>query len=117
MSVLRSLSAYQAYRQAIRERVASEHVVRFLLNDESFPRSVAHCLFEVQRTVSTMPRNTIPARRINQVIKKIHKQDVVKLLAEQHLSEFIDQIQKEISATHEVLAHHWFDPDVHLRQR
>ena len=117
MSVLRSLSAYQAYRQAIRERVAGEHVVRFLLNDESFPRSVAHCLFEVQRTVSTMPRNTIPARRINQVIKKIHKQDVVKLLAEQHLSDFIDQIQKEISATHEVLAHHWFDPDVHLRQR
>ena len=117
MSVLRSLSAYQAYRQAIRERVASDHVVRFLLNDESFPRSVAHCLFEVQRTVSTMPRNTIPARRINQVIKKIHKQDVVKLLAEQHLSEFIDQIQKEISATHEVLAHPWYDPGGHLRQR
>src|SRR5690606_645349 len=43
MSVLRSLSAYQMYRQHVLDRVNAEDVVMFLFQDALFPRSVEHC--------------------------------------------------------------------------
>lgn len=117
MSVLRSLTAYQAYRQEIRDRVAGLDVVRFLLKDRNFPRSIAHCLSQAQRSIGTLPRNDLPRRRIAHVLRIVDSEDVSSLLEEKTLSDFIDQLQLEISETHGVIASNWFDPDVHFRDR
>ena len=57
MGVLRSLSALQMYQRATRGPIDGEAVVRFLLFDASFPRSVQGCLDEA-RPVLVEPART-----------------------------------------------------------
>lgn len=55
MGVLRSLSALQMYQRATKAPIEGEAVVRFLLFDASFPRSVQFCLDEIRSIVVTLP--------------------------------------------------------------
>lgn len=57
MSVLRSLSALQMYQRASRHPIDGPDVVRFLLFDHRFPRSVAGCLAETRSSLLRMPGN------------------------------------------------------------
>lgn len=55
MGVLRSLSALQMYQRATRGNIDGPAVVRFLLFDHRFPRSVAGCLAELRSSVLRLP--------------------------------------------------------------
>ena len=55
IGVLRSLSALQMYQRATRGPIDGEAVVRFLLFDASFPRSVQGCLDEVRTLLVALP--------------------------------------------------------------
>jgi len=55
MGVLRSLSALQMFQRATRGPMDGEAVVRFLLFDASFPRSVQSCLDEVRAVLVSLP--------------------------------------------------------------
>ena len=57
MSVLRSLSALQMYQRASHGPIDGPDVVRFLLFDHRFPRSVAGCLAEMRSSVLRLPSN------------------------------------------------------------
>ena len=56
MTVLRSLSGYQMYRQYVRRRVRGPDVIGFLLNDTDFPRAVAHCVDQLAEALEKLPR-------------------------------------------------------------
>ena len=58
MGVLRSLSALQMYQRATRGPIDGRAVVRFLLFDHRFPRSVAGCLAEIRSSILRMPAHT-----------------------------------------------------------
>jgi transglutaminase-like putative cysteine protease/uncharacterized alpha-E superfamily protein len=55
MSVLRSLAAYQQYRRAAGQ--PGHSLVRFLLQDETFPRTVTASLAQVREHLKELPRN------------------------------------------------------------
>jgi uncharacterized alpha-E superfamily protein len=55
MGVLRSLAALQMYQRATRGPIDGPAVVRFLLFDHRFPRSVAGCLAEMRSSVLRLP--------------------------------------------------------------
>lgn len=55
MGVLRSLGALQMYQRATRGPIDGPAVVRFLLFDHRFPRSVAGCLAEMRTSVLRLP--------------------------------------------------------------
>jgi uncharacterized alpha-E superfamily protein len=55
MGVLRSLSALHMYQRATRGPIVGEAVVRFLLFDASFPRSVQSCLDEARSVLVSLP--------------------------------------------------------------
>lgn len=55
MGVLRSLSALQMYQRSTRGPIDGSAVVRFLLFDHRFPRSVAGCLAEIRSSILRMP--------------------------------------------------------------
>ncbi|MEO1059314.1 MAG: alpha-E domain-containing protein, partial [Actinomycetota bacterium] len=59
MGVLRSLSALQMYQRATRGPIDGPAVVRFLLFDDRFPRSVAGCLSEIRSSVLRLPASTV----------------------------------------------------------
>ena len=107
MNVLRSLSAYQMYRQHVPDRVNGEDVVNFLIKDEQFPRSVTHCLIELENCILHLPLNDHPLRSITQTKRMLNEARVDKLL-HSGLHEFIDNIQLDLAGIHAQVAQTWF---------
>jgi len=108
MNVLRSLTAYQMYRQHVRDIVNGEDVVDFLLMNPKFPRAVAHCLHEVESCSLTLPRNDEVTRAINHTQRLVSGAKVAELLAQTKLHEFIDSIQLDLNSIHDKVSATWF---------
>lgn len=67
MGVLRSLSALQMFQRATRRPIEGEAVVRFLLFDERFPRSVASCVRRVRTALGRLPHGEFTLRGVEVV--------------------------------------------------
>jgi uncharacterized alpha-E superfamily protein len=109
MSVLRSLSAYQMYRQHVQDRVNAEDVVMFLMQDKQFPRAVTYCLLQVKNCISELTNNTIALRKVNKVLRHVQKANVPSLLSK-GLFQHVDELQIEIAETHNQIVDTWFLP-------
>jgi uncharacterized alpha-E superfamily protein len=108
MSVLRSLSAYQMYRQHVHNRVNGTDVAAFLLQDLYFPRSVMHCLNELEACLRQLPRSDAPLRSNARVQRRVAKADIPALL-KNGLHLFIDDLQRELGNTHHQITGTWFE--------
>ena len=64
MSVLRSLSAHQMFQRSTRNAITGTGVVRFLLYDRRFPRSVAAALDEIEVSLARLPANSVVMERL-----------------------------------------------------
>jgi uncharacterized alpha-E superfamily protein len=112
--LLKSLSADQMYRQHIRWRVEGKHVVRYLLRDSLFPRSVAHCLAVMVSSFEHLPRSDTAAHGVAGLQRLLNEVDIDSM-AVPELHEFIDDLQTEMAKVHEHIVSTWFklDQDVH----
>ena len=108
MNVLRSSTAYQMYRQHVRDRVNGEDVCDYLINDPNFPRTVVHCLREVQGCFEALPNPDQPLRTLAHTQRMISGSDVITLLKEGGLHQYIDEIQEDLGDIHLQLAATWF---------
>lgn len=109
MSVLRSLSAYQMYRQNVQNRINPEDVVGFLLQNIEFPRAVVHCLREVEACVQKLPNNENTLRAIAATQRRIKEGSIAELLKDSNrLHTFIDLVQLEIANVHQQISRTWF---------
>lgn len=109
MSVLRSLSAYQVYRQHVRDRVNAEDVVAYLLQDDRFPRAVAYCLGDLEARLRQLPRHEEAVRAVAQSKRRVQDAHIAPLL-DHGLHEFIDELQLGFANVHERVAATWFLP-------
>jgi uncharacterized alpha-E superfamily protein len=107
MSVLRSLSAYQMYRQHVRDKVQGEEVVNFLLKNSDFPRSVNNCLERLQACLHNLPNSGKAMKVVSGTKRKVEKAKV-HILIEGDLHNFIDGLQLEIASIHHAIADTWF---------
>ena len=64
MNVLRCVSGYQAYRQRTHSQVKGEDVVKFLLQDDAFPRSLGYCLYDLVQHLQKLPNNVEVVRAV-----------------------------------------------------
>lgn len=108
MSVLRSLTAYQMYRQHVHDRVNGEDVVDFLLRDERFPRAVAHCLNRVHTCCAELPKNDLVIHATAGARRMVTGEDVLKIYRRGRLHKYIDDVQLELGKIHEQLRIAWF---------
>lgn len=108
MNVLRSLSAYQMYRQYVHDRVNGKDVVDFLMRDIEFPRAVAHCLEGLNFCIQKLPNNDHTLRVITRVQRVINEMDPGSIIDSQ-LHEFIDELQVNLAEIHEQVSKTWFD--------
>jgi len=107
MSVLRSLTAYEMYRRLVRERVQGDRVLRFLLQDREFPRSVVFCLLRMQRTLPKLPEKRSVERAITRTLAVLRDADVESLM-EKDLTEFLDEVQVGIAGINDALSDAYF---------
>ncbi|PCJ27944.1 MAG: hypothetical protein COA96_01920 [SAR86 cluster bacterium] len=110
MNILRSQSGYQMYRQNVRNRVNGEDVVRFLLQNEEFPRAVTHALITLTKVLGKLPNNASVSKQVEKTLNIVRKGKIDKLL-DNGLLEYIDKLQLEIGQIHNKIANTWFLPN------
>jgi uncharacterized alpha-E superfamily protein len=115
VSVLRSLTAYQMYRRHVRERVSGARVLRFLLQNREFPRSVMFCLSSIAETMPRLPQKRGIERAMERTRALVRDANLEALLAtEGALPQFIDEIQIGLGDVHNALAEAYFSERAHL---
>lgn len=111
-AVLRSLSAYQMYRQYVRRRITGTDVLRFLLLDRQFPRSVMHCTAQLDAAASALPRQEAMRHDVQRVQDELAGLDL-EALSHETVHRFIDELQVELAALGGTIYETWLNP---LRQ-
>ncbi|MDD2816593.1 MAG: alpha-E domain-containing protein [Thiotrichaceae bacterium] len=111
MSVLKSLTAYQMYRQHVRLRVRGEDVVKFLLQNKEFPRSMYYSLSVVERCLFNLPKNDAPLRNLARIQRKVQSANVQQILSDGKLHEFVDELQIALQTVHNHIATAYFGND------
>lgn len=107
MSVLKSLTAYQMYRQAMQARIRRSDVVKFLFQSQRFPRSILFCVQQMERCVQQLPDFENSLRRIHQA-KRLIQGAELQAYDQGMLHDFIDHIQIELNHIHEALNEQYF---------
>ncbi len=97
------------YRQYVRRRIRGPESVGFLLQDDYFPRAVAHNLMRMQQALSPLPRSDAPLRALARVQRMLGEKDLSGVYGEA-LHELIDKVQLELANVHEMIRETWFLP-------
>ncbi|GAA0859220.1 alpha-E domain-containing protein [Aliiglaciecola litoralis] len=92
MSVLKSLTAYQMYRREMRLRIRRPDVLKFLLLEDRFPRSLMHTLHQVANCLELLPNYNDPLKEIKQLEKQLTDANPQALIQDK-LHVFIDDMQ------------------------
>ena len=106
-NILISLSAFQMYRQHVRERVIGVDVVNYLLKDEDFPRAVMHCLNQIQECLEKLPDGIHIATEVEKIKKSINRTKT-KASIDKNLHKFIDQLQISFISIDKDIHAQWF---------
>jgi uncharacterized alpha-E superfamily protein len=107
MSVLKSLTAYQMYRRHMQAAVKSDDVLKFLLQDQQFPRSFHFCLNEVTACLQRLPRSA-PVLAVLPPLKHRIGNAHPDLLEHEALTQFIDELQIELGYIHATICATYF---------
>lgn len=107
MSVLKSLTAYQMYRRHVRLRVRGPDVLKFLLADPLFPRSVIFCLDAMTGLLEELPDHE-PTLIVVARIKRMLDQVDADALVSGGLSAYLDRIQLELIGVGDSISQTWF---------
>ncbi|MGQ7248830.1 alpha-E domain-containing protein [Halomonas sp. V046] len=109
MSVLKSLTAYQMYRQHVRLRVRATDVLTFLLQDAQLPRAVSRSLKDVARSLRALPRHDRALAAATLVHADVAEADVKAMVrSPEVLHEFIDTLQVGLGHLHDAIARTYF---------
>ncbi|MBD3670448.1 MAG: alpha-E domain-containing protein [Gammaproteobacteria bacterium] len=107
VSVLKSMTAYQMYRRAMRLQVRRPDVLRFLFQNRVFPRSVYHASCEVEDCINHLPRSEKSLKTLKSLQKKLLKAKPEELRQEQ-LHEFIDELQLGLASVNGEITANYF---------
>lgn len=107
ISLLRSLSAYQMYRQEMGVRVQRSDVIEFMMHNDVFPRSIMFCLHEMKALIESLPNSEGLTKLIAETINDLKVKDV-RSLKNGLLHQYIDDIQIKLASVHNELAELYF---------
>ncbi len=107
MTVLKSLSAYQMYRQQVRRRIIGADVIAFLVHDDEFPRALTHCLAELPPALTSLPRAEQCQAAVKALRHKVAQLDM-ESVAHHELHAWIDEFQLGLAALHNQISASWF---------
>ncbi|WP_295577109.1 alpha-E domain-containing protein [uncultured Lamprocystis sp.] len=113
VSVLKSMTAYQAYRRSEQVRVQRERVLRFLFQHKAFPRAVWHCIESTRQSLEKLPRKDAALRVAGRVKRNLEAAEPWRL-DQQQLHAYVDELQLSIGELHTEIAKTWFPPPLVL---
>jgi uncharacterized alpha-E superfamily protein len=104
-SVLRSCSAFEAFRRSRRGQLNLERVVDYLLRDAVFPRSILFSIAEAEQALAQITAegsqldDSPPSRLLRSLRVELEQIDVTTVISD-GLHEFLDDVQMKISEIH-----------------
>jgi uncharacterized alpha-E superfamily protein len=107
MSTLNGLSAYQMYRQHVGVHIDGAAVARYLLRDPHFPRTVAHCLAEIENCLSVLVDYQKPLGVARLLWRRLDAMDL-DTVTPAALHDHLDRIQADLAALHEAISSQYF---------
>lgn len=109
ISVLKSLTAYQMYRQKMQIRVRRADALKFLIQNDQFPRSFYFCASSVDASVHQLPRCDAVRRTLSS-LKRNAKSASMPELADDNvqLHDFIDRLQIGLERVHSAISDTYF---------
>ncbi|MEQ1545763.1 alpha-E domain-containing protein [Methyloglobulus sp.] len=107
MNVLKSLSALLMYRKHRRHRINSGDVLDYLIKDANFPRSVRHCIDEVESCIRCFPHSEGLFENIS-IVRKMLKMTDYHQITPTNLHALLDSIQVKLDEIHQQIAGTWF---------
>ncbi|GAB4185535.1 MAG: alpha-E domain-containing protein [Wenzhouxiangellaceae bacterium] len=107
MSVLKSMTAYQAYRRDVRLRIRRPDVLKFLLQQERFPRAFGHTLNQIEQCLAQLPGNENATERVTKLQRKL-KRAKPETLKQDKLHDFIDALQLGLIKIDQSIASSYF---------
>lgn len=106
-SVLRSCSAFEAFRQSRRGQLTLERAVDYLLRDQAFPRSILFSVLEASAALDRIPRapgeHEIQAERLLDGLRVHLEETEPKATIAKGLHEYLDDIQLRLSEIHSAI--------------
>jgi uncharacterized alpha-E superfamily protein len=109
MAVLRSLAAYQPFRRAMPARPQGGSTLRFLLQDDRFPRAVAACLSEASFHLKGLVRTEGALEACANASMLVSSAPIPQLTVG-GLGEFVDELQCAITEVHDQIDRTYFHP-------
>lgn len=107
INLLKSLSALLMYRKHGRHHVNGEDVLDYLLKNADFPRSVRHCLEEVESCVKKLPHSAGLTDNLTALETDVLNIDTRQISPAQ-LHALLDSIQVRLGIAHQQISSTWF---------
>lgn len=107
MGVLKSLTAYQMYRQEMRIRINRADVLEFLIKNKQFPRSLNHGLMQIAKCLSELPKSENISQEVNSLATELQQLNTHEL-TQDRLHEVIDDIQLGLLRIHQAIDGQYF---------
>lgn len=116
-AVLRSCSAFEAFRKSRRGQISAERVIDYLILDEYFPRSIRFAITQAEEAARKITRDTDHhfSNNPTRVLGRLRADFDYTVLADiigQGLHEWIDHLQVKISSVHDEVQSTFFFYDV-----
>lgn len=108
MNLLKTMNAYQMYRQHVRKQLGGPMVIQFLMLDDKFPRAVLYCLDSLAGFAGKLPGN----RDVCHTIDRVRDQLCSIQLAgaqQEDIHAIMDQMQALIYQIDASIAQTWFN--------
>ncbi len=108
-NVLKTVSAFQMYRQFCQPQVQGRRVVDFLLRDRAFPKAIGASVDAAQRACGRLPRCAETVAALEDVLAVVEVPTPDVPVAED-VSLLMDTVQRRLNAVHNAVASTWFLP-------
>lgn len=109
-NVLKSVSAFQMYRQYRQPQVVGIEVIDFLLRDSKFPRAVQFCLAQAATSSRALPNSAEVLSSLETVMAELGD-DPQRQQGAERVAEQMDRLQQGLDKIHRDLINTWFLPE------
>src|SRR5210317_1953692 len=107
INILKSISAFQAYRQYSNQDISISDIINFFLKTETFPRSVMWNLNQIERAIYRISNKNELLKEIKEIKKNVKKYKV-QIDKLDKLLIFLAQIIKKITSLDEKIQKYYF---------
>jgi len=113
MNLLRSMNAYQMYRQEVRRKVVGVDVVRFLIFDKEFPRSVTFCVEQILQFSGKLPNPVEIIAMVDRIENELNSFTPENFTAV-GISRHMDELQKMLAELNNSIDETWFSANIEI---